>query len=156
MERVLAGQGSDELGAGIRAADYAFLIMNKNQAGQSISQVMGNFWFDILAVPPTSGQIYHEGYPALGVFDTWCPFQHNSNSCYIWFCNTSIASYRQVYTGWWEVIIGCDTGPGASGWTLVPVQQWLAHRLGREHGLGNGRHARLRPRATWAVVRVYG
>lgn len=93
------------------SVDYAFLTISPVKSRQ-IGNVLG--WAGMLANSNVR-QIFSEGYPASGRFASRCS-NADFPSCYVWYCLAPLgASGKDPATNRSELVMGCNSGHGASG-----------------------------------------
>jgi V8-like Glu-specific endopeptidase len=99
-------RGTD--GHGFFGQDYAFVVLNRNAAGQNAGDIAGTYGFYYNA---PSGSVYHLGYPAEGNWNG-C----TTTSCKPWQCSSPIQKYDQyAYFNKYDMGFSCYTTGGASG-----------------------------------------
>jgi hypothetical protein len=123
--------------------DYAFVVLDPNQAGQDVGTVTGTDGFLYDASPR---RFMVEGYPASGPFAPDC----SVDSCYVWYCYSRLfATYDDLDGS--QFGIGCKSGHGASGgpWFAKYQGQWYVASVTSVGGAP--RHPRRYFRNIWGA-----
>ena len=118
--------------------DYGFIVLAPQAGPKGVARQAGerHGWDGIIVSRPRTGSagkrtIWHEGYPAVGQWDTHCDYFAVSPACPLWHCHAKIQRYNQYFNGGYEQGMSCHTGSGASGgpWYERVNGQWYVNSV---------------------------